>query len=154
MEKRLTVSLTVLALASFSSAQAVGVGANLDTKAGVQSGPTTGAVGGDAGVHQSTPTGTTGVNISEPPGGGLSSGVPGTPGATTTETDVNAPANTMALITAHLSGQGYSNIQRFNDATASINNNLAFTARNKDGENVLVTVDGETGVILHEKPHP
>lgn len=159
MKKHLAVSLSVLAFASFSSAysalQAADVSAEIGSNAGVQTGPTAGAVGGDRGVHVSTPTGTTGVNTSEPTGVGVNSGVSGLPdAATTTDTDVNAPANTMARITAHLSGEGYTNVQRFNDAQASTNNNLAFTAKNKAGQSVVVTVDSETGAVLSEKPHP
>jgi len=153
MKKHIAVSLTVLALASFSCAQAADVSADIGANTGVQTGPTAGSVGGDAGVHLSTPTGTTGVNSTEPTGVGVASGMAGATGSET-DTDVNAPANTMARITAHLSGQGYSNVQRYNDAAASTNNDLAFTATNKAGQKVLVTVDSSTGAVLSERPHP
>jgi hypothetical protein len=35
---------------------------------------------------------------------------------------------------------------------ASSNNDLSFTAKNKAGKEVIVTVDSKTGAVLSEKP--
>jgi hypothetical protein len=149
--KLAVVSATALSLALAAPVLAADVGANIGTNVGVQTGPTAGTVGGEAGVHSSTSTGTTGVNQSVPTGVDVNSGMSGT-AATATDTEVNAPSNTMAKVTTKLSSDGYTNVQRYNDAQASTNNNLAFTAKNKTGKDVLVTVDSQTGAVISESP--